>query len=94
VLRTGLLPAPFNTPSVPLDVGHSASIPEATPPRRHPAGPATSVSQCLLLCQFHHDICIHRWGWEIQLLPDGEVIARSPQGQVLRSHSPPPARVA
>jgi hypothetical protein len=28
VLRTGLLPAPFNTPSVLLDVGHSASIPE------------------------------------------------------------------
>jgi hypothetical protein len=33
-------------------------------------------------------------GWEIELLPDGSVIARSPQGQVIRSHSPPPAQAA
>jgi hypothetical protein len=39
-------------------------------------GGATSVKDCLLLCQYHHDICIHRWGWEIELLPDGTVRAR------------------
>jgi hypothetical protein len=121
VLRTGLLEAPFNTRSVPLDVGYSATIPE--PIRRavilrdqHCAWPGgcdkrpaacdvhhlrhkkdggpTSVRDCILLCQFHHDICVHRWGWEIDLLPDGTVIARSPQGQVIRSHSPPPAQAA
>jgi hypothetical protein len=121
VLRTGLLDAPFNTRSVPLDVGYSATIPE--PIRRavilrdqHCAWPGgcdkrpaqcdvhhvkhkkdggpTSVRDCILLCQFHHDVCVHRWGWEIELLPDGEVIARGPQGQVIRSHSPPPAQAA
>jgi hypothetical protein len=57
-------------------------------------GGPTSVSHCILLCQFHHDICIHRWGWEIELLPDGGAIARGPQGQIIRSHGPPPAQAA
>jgi hypothetical protein len=57
-------------------------------------GGPTSVKDCILLCQFHHDICVHRWGWEIELLPDGETVARGPQGQVIRSHSPPPAQAA
>jgi Domain of unknown function (DUF222) len=121
VLRTGLLPAPFNSRSVLLDVGFSASIPESI--RRavilrdqkcawpggcdkRPAacdvhhvrhkkdGGPTSVKECILLCQYHHDICIHRWGWEIELLPDGTSIARGPQGQVIRSHGPPPAQTA
>jgi hypothetical protein len=121
VLRTGLLQAPYNGKSVPIDVGYSDNIPEAI--RRavilrdkHCAWPGrcdkraaasdvhhikhkkdggpTSVKDCLLLCQYHHDICIHRWGWEIELLPDGSVRATSPQGQVLRSHGPPPAQAA
>src|ERR1700722_10986443 len=33
-------------------------------------GGKTSVKDCVLLCQYHHDICIHRLGWEIELLPD------------------------
>jgi hypothetical protein len=57
-------------------------------------GGPTSVKTCLLLCQFHHDICIHRWGWEIELLPDGSTRAYGPAGQVIRSHGPPPARAA
>jgi len=120
VLRTGLLPEPFNTRSVPIDVGYSKNIPEpirravllrdkrcawpggcnARPARcdvhhtRHKKhGGATSVRDCILLCQFHHDICIHRWGWEIEVLPDG-VRATGPDGQMLRSHGPPPARAA
>jgi hypothetical protein len=121
VLRTGLLVAPFNTKSVPIDVGYSENIPE--PIRRavilrdkkcawpggcdkRPAacdvhhvrhkknGGPTSVRDCILLCQFHHDICIHRWGWEIELLPDGSVKAYGPQGQLIRSHGPPPAQAA
>ena len=52
-------------------------------------GGPTSVKDCLLMCQYHHDICIHRWGWEIELLPDGSVRATGPQGQVIQSHPPP-----
>ena len=55
-------------------------------------GGATSVKDCLLLCNYHHDICIHRWGWEIELLPDGSVRATGPQGQIIQSHPPPTIR--
>jgi hypothetical protein len=45
----------------------------------------------VMLCQYHHDICIHRLGWEIELLPDGSTRATSPDGKtILRSHGPPP----
>jgi hypothetical protein len=53
-------------------------------------GGETSVSNCGLFCNYHHDVCIHRWGWHITLLPDGTMEARSPDGtQMLRSHAPP-----
>ena len=55
-------------------------------------GGKTSVDSCVLLCQFHHDICIHRWGWQIVLNPDGTTEARGPDGQILRSHAPPTLR--
>jgi hypothetical protein len=114
-LRTGLLQAPWNTPSLPLDIGYSEDIPAhirravvlrdkkcAWPRCGRPAvycdvhhithkkdGGKTSVRDCVLLCQFHHDVCIHRRGWQIILHPDGTTEARGPQGQILRSHSPP-----
>ena len=54
-------------------------------------GGKTSTSDCVMLCQYHHDICIHRQGWKFELLPDGSTRAASPDGQVvLRSHGPPP----
>jgi hypothetical protein len=54
-------------------------------------GGKTSVSECVLLCQYHHDICVHRMGWDLELLPDGSTRATSPDKQtVLRSHGPPP----
>jgi Domain of unknown function (DUF222) len=57
---------------------------------RHQAdGGETSVSKCALLCQFHHDICIHRWNWRLVLHPDGTTTAYGPKGQVLHSHGPP-----
>jgi hypothetical protein len=57
--------------------------------KRH--GGKTSTNDCVLLCQYHHDICIHREGWEFELLPDGSTRARSPDGKtILRSHGPPP----
>jgi hypothetical protein len=57
---------------------------------RHQAdGGETSTSNCVLLCQFHHDICIHRWNWRLVLHPDGTTTAYGPRGQVLHSHGPP-----
>jgi Domain of unknown function (DUF222) len=54
-------------------------------------GGKTSSTDCVMLCQYHHDICVHRLGWEIELLPDGSTRATSPDGRtILRSHPPPP----
>ena len=54
-------------------------------------GGKTSTNDCVLLCQYHHDVCIHREGWKFELLPDGSTRATSPDRQtVLRSHGPPP----
>ncbi|MBV9380382.1 MAG: DUF222 domain-containing protein, partial [Streptosporangiaceae bacterium] len=52
-------------------------------------GGKTSLRGCVLLCEYHHQVCIHRWGWTMILHPDGTTEARSPWGQVLRSHGPP-----
>src|SRR5580704_4785335 len=119
-LRTTLLAPPYNTPSLPLDIGYSDSIPAsirravllrdrgcAWPRCGRPAawcdvhhlqhkkdGGKTAVSECVLLCQFHHDVCIRRRGWRLVLHPDGTTTAYGPQGQVLHSHSPPTARAA
>jgi hypothetical protein len=58
-------------------------------------GGQTSVANCGLFCQFHHDVCIHRWGWKVTLHPDGTWTATSPDGsQVLHSHAPPTSRAA
>jgi hypothetical protein len=54
-------------------------------------GGPTSVKDCALLCNYHHDVCIHRLGWKFELLPDGSTRATSPDGKtILRSHGPPP----
>jgi hypothetical protein len=43
---------------------------------RHKAnGGTTSVRDCVLLCPFHHQIAIHRWGWTLVLNPDGTTTA-------------------
>lgn len=121
MLRAGLLDHPYNSRSLPIDIGYSENIPEHIRRavilrdqkcrwpggcdrrpvscdvhhiRHKKDGGPTSVKDCILLCQYHHDICVHRWRWAIELLPDGEVRASGPQGQILRSHGPPPARVA
>jgi hypothetical protein len=117
-LRSQLLQAPWNTPSLPLDIGYSQDIPAhirravilrdkgcAWPRCGRPAvysdvhhlrhkkdGGQTSVKECVLLCQFHHDVCIHRWGWQLVLHPDGTTSAYGPVGQVVHSHSPPTIR--
>ena len=54
--------------------------------KRH--GGKTSTTDCVLLCQYHHDICVHRLGWDLELLPDGSTRATSPD----RKFSPPQPR--
>jgi hypothetical protein len=119
-LRTTLLSPPYNTPSLPLDIGYSDSIPAsirravllrdrgcAWPRCGRPAawcdvhhlnhkqdGGETSVSGCVLLCQFHHDVCVHHWGWRLILHPDGTTTAYGPRGQIIHSHSPPTTQAA
>jgi hypothetical protein len=114
-LRRGLLGQPYNSKSVILDVGYSATIPGPIrravqlrarhcewPGCRKPLawcdihhlrhkrdGGPTSVTECVALCQYHHDVCIHRQGWRLTLHPDGTTTAYGPRGQVLHSHGPP-----
>ena len=53
-------------------------------------GGPTSVKDCILLCFFHHQVVIHRWGWTLVLHPDGTTTAwNRDKTKVLRSHSPP-----
>jgi hypothetical protein len=121
ILRQGLLGQPYNTPSLPLDIGYSDSIPWyirravllrdrkcAWPKCGRPAvycdvhhlrhkedGGETSLDNLILACQYHHDVCIHRRGWQLILHPDGTTEARSPDGkQILHSHAPPTQNAA
>ncbi len=120
-LRTGTLPPPAASVSLPLDIGavtdlipahlrraiitrdrHCAAPGCDTPPAAchvhhiipRSQGGTTSLTNCLLLCSFHHLILIHRWGWTITLHPDGTTTITSPHGRTLHSHSPPPATAA
>ena len=53
-------------------------------------GGKTSAKDCVLLCFFHHQIVIHKWGWTLVLNPDGTTTAWNPdKTKVLHSHSPP-----
>ena len=54
-------------------------------------GGQTSTKDCVLLCFFHHQVVIHRWGWTLVMNPDGTTTAWNPdRTKVLYSHGPPP----
>ena len=55
-------------------------------------GGKTRLKDLILLCSYHHQVCIHRLGWTLILHADGTTEARSPKGEILRSHGPPTAR--
>jgi hypothetical protein len=58
---------------------------------RHQAnGGPTSLTGCVLLCTYHHQVVIHRQGWTLVLNPDGTTTAWNPgRTKVLHSHAPP-----
>jgi hypothetical protein len=58
---------------------------------RHKAhGGPTSIKDCVLLCWFHHQVVIHRWGWTLIVNPDGTTTAwNKEKTKVLHSHGPP-----
>ena len=52
-------------------------------------GGKTSLKDCILLCWYHHQVVIHRWGWTLVLNPDGTTTAwNRDKTKVLRSHGP------
>jgi Domain of unknown function (DUF222) len=116
-LRRRQLGARLAGPSLPLDIGYSATIPAGIRNAvilrdkhcRWPGGcdqPAaacqvhhvkhkangghTSLKDCVLLCAFHHQVVIHRWGWTLVLNRDGTTSASNKdKSKVLHSHGPP-----
>jgi hypothetical protein len=53
-------------------------------------GGNTNIKDCVLLCSFHHQVVVHRWGWTLVLNPDGTTTAWSKdKTKVLHSHEPP-----
>ena len=54
-------------------------------------GGPTSLTGCVLLCSYHHQIVIHRWGWTLVLNPDGTTTAWNPRPEQ-GAAQPRPAR--
>jgi hypothetical protein len=99
------------TPTIPAHLRKAAALRHrhcAFPGCRQPAsvcdihhliprarGGPTSLPNLVPLCQFHHLTAIHRWGWTLQLHPDGTTTATSPdRSRTFHSHSPPGGRAA
>jgi Domain of unknown function (DUF222) len=67
-----------------------ASVCEVHHTKHKKNGGKTSVKDCVLLCWFHHQIVIHRWGWTLVLNPDGTTTGwNKDKTKVLHSHGPP-----
>ena len=67
-----------------------ASACEVHHTRHKKDGGPTSVKDCVLLCWFHHQVVIHRWGWTLVLNRDGTTTAwNKDRTKVLHSHGPP-----
>jgi hypothetical protein len=57
-------------------------------PRSH--GGRTALGNLGPVCEFHHLIVIHTWGWTLTLHPDGSTAATSPdRTRTLHDHGPP-----
>jgi hypothetical protein len=53
-------------------------------------GGNTSLTGCVLLCHYHHQVMIHRLGWTLTVNPDGTTTAwNKDKTKILHSHGPP-----
>jgi hypothetical protein len=63
---------------------------QAHHPKHKANGGTASVKDCVLLCFFHHQIVIHRWGRTLVVNPDGTTTAwNKDKTRALHSHGPP-----
>jgi hypothetical protein len=53
-------------------------------------GGATSLINLKGYCWWHHHVMLHQLGWVLEVNPDGTSQVTSPDGKIIRSHSPPP----
>ena len=53
-------------------------------------GGRTSLTNLKDFCWWHHHVVLHQLGWTLQAHPDGTSQVTSPDGKIIRSHSPPP----
>jgi Domain of unknown function (DUF222) len=53
-------------------------------------GGHTSLANLKGYCWWHHHVVLHELGWILTVHPDGTSQVQSPDGKIIRSHSPPP----
>ena len=53
-------------------------------------GGRTSLTNLKDYCWWHHHVVLHELGWTLTVHPDGTSQVTSPDGKIIRSHSPPP----
>jgi hypothetical protein len=83
-------PGPGGDPGGAGRCNQPASACEVHHVRHKKNGGTTSTKDCVLLCFYHHQVVIHRWGWTLVLNPDGTTTAwNKDKTKVLHSHSPP-----
>jgi hypothetical protein len=70
-------------------IGDRPSLWESRMPARY-SGCRGSWRDCVLLCPFHHQVVIHRWGWTLVVNSDGTTTAwNKDKTKVLHGHGPP-----
>jgi len=52
-------------------------------------GGRTSLANLKHYCWWHHHVVLHQLGWQLIAHPDGTSQVTSPDGKIIRSHSPP-----
>jgi hypothetical protein len=52
-------------------------------------GGHTSLTNLKDYCWWHHHVVLHELGWTLTVHPDGTSQVTSPDGKIIRSHSPP-----
>jgi len=73
-----------------VELGQPAAACEVHHTKHKADGGTTSVTDCVLLCWFHHQVVIHRQGWTLVLNPDGTTTAwNTDKTKILHSHGPP-----